>query len=262
MTKRNKLFSAALILLCATLAVTAFAQGDVDPSSTPVSGPVSSAQQAEEIALAHAGLTADQVARTQTQLERDDGVEIYDVEFYTDEAKYDYDVVVSDGHIRAWEYDVLRRGTGSTEVLVSQEQAWEIVRTDAAIPENAEIVIIQEKLEYDDGFRKYELDFTYETASYEYDVDANTGDILSIQYEEVNAPDTANGYVSEEQALAIALEHAGLTESDVSRTRVETEQERTGLEYEIEFISGRYEYEYTINAATGEILSFERDRED
>ena len=92
-------------------------------------------------------------------------------------------------------------------------------------------------------------------------MDANTGDILSIQYEAIPVPASTNG-VDEDRAFSIALEHAGLTEADVRAKRIETDRERHGIEYEIEFRADGYEYEYTIDAATGEILSFERDRDD
>ena len=263
MTKRNKLFLVFSLLLCAALSITAFAQGETAPTATPTIpyGPVANEQQAESIALAHAGLTAEQVTNIRSYRERDDGVNVYEVEFYTADAKYEYQILPEDGQVRSWEYDVLRRGSGNTEVLISDAQAWEIARENAGVPADAELTILQEKLEYDDGFRKYELDFTYENAKYEYDVDANTGDILSIQYEAIPVPASTNG-VDEDRAFSIALEHAGLTEADVRAKRIETDRERHGIEYEIEFRAGSYEYEYTIDAATGEILSFERDRDD
>ena len=263
MTKRNKLFLVFSLLLCAALSITAFAQGETAPTATPTIpyGPVDNEQQAESIAIAHAGLTAEQVTNIRSYRERDDGVNVYEVEFYTADAKYEYQILPEDGQVRSWEYEVLRRGSGNTEVLISDAQAWEIARNDAGVPADAEVTILQEKLEYDDGFRKYELDFTYENAKYEYDVDANTGDILSIQYEAIPVPSSTNG-VDEDRAFSIALEHAGLTEADVRAKRIETDRERHGIEYEIEFRAGGYEYEYTIDAATGEILSFARDRDD
>ena len=265
MTKRNKLFLVFSLLLCAALSVTALAQSETAPTATPAIpyGPVDNEQQAEAIAIAHAGLTAEQVTNIRSYLDRDDGVDVYEVEFYTADAKYEYQILPEDGQVRSWEYDVLRRGSGNTEVLVSDAQAWEIARNDAGVPADAEVTILQEKLEYDDGFRKYELDFSYENARYEYDVDANTGDILSIHYEAIPVPaSSSNDSVDENRAFSIALEHAGLTEADVTTKRIETDQERYGLVYEIEFRAGGYEYEYTIDAATGEILSFERDRDD
>ena len=159
MTKRNKLFLVFSLLLCAALSITAFAQGETAPTATPTIpyGPVDNEQQAESIAIAHAGLTAEQVTNIRSYRERDDGVNVYEVEFYTADAKYEYQILPEDGQVRSWEYEVLRRGSGNTEVLISDAQAWEIARNDAGVPADAEVTILQEKLEYDDGFRKYEL---------------------------------------------------------------------------------------------------------
>ena len=57
MTKRNKLFLVFSLLLCAALSITAFAQGETAPTATPTIpyGPVDNEQQAESIAIAHAG---------------------------------------------------------------------------------------------------------------------------------------------------------------------------------------------------------------
>ena len=157
MTKRNKLFLVFSLLLCAALSVTALAQSETAPTATPAIpyGPVDNEQQAEAIAIAHAGLTAEQVTNIRSYRERDDGVNVYEVEFYTADAKYEYQILPEDGQVRSWEYDVLRRGSGNTEVLISDAQAWEIARNDAGVPADAEVTILQEKLEYDDGFRKY-----------------------------------------------------------------------------------------------------------
>ncbi|MBR6160104.1 MAG: PepSY domain-containing protein [Lachnospiraceae bacterium] len=41
------------------------------------------------------------------------------------------------------------------------------------------------KLEYDDGFKKYEVEFLVGTMEYEYDIDANTGAVLGFEVENI-----------------------------------------------------------------------------
>lgn len=67
--------------------------------------------------------------------------------------------------------------------------------------------------------------------------------------------------ITEDQAKAIALEHAGLAQGDVTQLRIELERDDGRLEYEIEFTSGNREYDYEIDAETGRILSFESEVE-
>ena len=68
--------------------------------------------------------------------------------------------------------------------------------------------------------------------------------------------------ITAEEAQAIALAHAGFTADQVSRLRTQFEPEEPGdpAHYDVEFYQGDLEYDYEIHAATGEILSWERDR--
>lgn len=68
--------------------------------------------------------------------------------------------------------------------------------------------------------------------------------------------------IGEEQAKKTALEHAALKEADVTRLRVEYEIDDGVQQYDVEFHSGGYEYEYEINANTGAVISADKDPED
>ena len=65
--------------------------------------------------------------------------------------------------------------------------------------------------------------------------------------------------ITEAEAQAIALEHAGLAEADVSRLEVRKDFDDGRQEYDVEFHVDRLEYEYEIDAVTGKILSFDKD---
>lgn len=65
--------------------------------------------------------------------------------------------------------------------------------------------------------------------------------------------------ITEAQAQAIALDHAGLTEQEVSRLQVRADWDDGRQEFEVEFNAGYLEYEYEIDAASGRILSFDKD---
>lgn len=69
----------------------------------------------------------------------------------------------------------------------------------------------------------------------------------------------AQGTVAEAEAKAIALEHAGLVEKDVAFSKVEQGTENGVKVYEVEFVSGPVEYEYDIDVATGEVVSYDLD---
>ena len=64
--------------------------------------------------------------------------------------------------------------------------------------------------------------------------------------------------ITEAEAQAIALEHAGVTEQEVSRLQVRGDWDDGRQEYDVEFHVGYLEYEYEIDLLTGNILSFDK----
>lgn len=72
----------------------------------------------------------------------------------------------------------------------------------------------------------------------------------------------ASTTITADEAKTIALGHAGLKESEVSRFHAELDRERSGLVYEIDFDSATHEYEYEVNAETGEVVKSEKEYRD
>ena len=68
--------------------------------------------------------------------------------------------------------------------------------------------------------------------------------------------------ITADQAQAIALAHAGLTDATVRRIEIEPDRERGIKVFEVEFDHGGYEYAYDIHAETGEILWSEKEIDD
>lgn len=73
----------------------------------------------------------------------------------------------------------------------------------------------------------------------------------------INSSD--NNYIGVDRAKEIALNHAQLNESDVQFVKAKLENDDGGVEYEIEFYSGRTEYDYTIDAVSGNIIEYDVD---
>ena len=78
----------------------------------------------------------------------------------------------------------------------------------------------------------------------------------------LTARDTVQDRVRGLDGGAIALESAGLTEGETSRIRVRLDREKGRRVYEVELRSGRTEYEFEIDAATGAVLERDADYED
>lgn len=76
-------------------------------------------------------------------------------------------------------------------------------------------------------------------------------------------PSNTAGRITADEAKGIALKHAGLKENDVKIIKVDLDSDDDdGIEkYEIEFKHNNTEYEYDINAKTGEIISHDKDKD-
>ncbi len=67
--------------------------------------------------------------------------------------------------------------------------------------------------------------------------------------------------LTEADAKQIAFTHANVSEADVSYLKVKLERDKGRDEYDVEFVVGNKEYDYEIDAATGEILSYDYEAE-
>ncbi len=81
----------------------------VDPTTATASGthanPALTLEEAQNIALKHAGFAADQVTALHTEYEIEHGVPQYDVEFHHGAWEYDYEIHADTGEILSYSKD-------------------------------------------------------------------------------------------------------------------------------------------------------------
>ena len=135
--------------------------------------------QAREIALADAGLTAEEVTFLKTQLDRDDGRLVYDVEFYTaDYTEYDYEIDAADGTILSSDFDAEGyTAPADSATAITADQAKEIAL--AEVPGATVDDIYEFELDRDDGRLEYEGAIWYDGTEYEFTIDGYSGAIRS-----------------------------------------------------------------------------------
>lgn len=68
-----------------------------------------------------------------------------------------------------------------------------------------------------------------------------------------------NASITAQAAEQKALEHAGIDAADATFKRTELDLDDGIYKYEIEFYVGNIEYDYEIDANTGNIISFDKD---
>ncbi len=68
---------------------------------------------------------------------------------------------------------------------------------------------------------------------------------------------SSDGYIGSSAALEAALAHAGVSASDITKQEIELDSHKGTIVYEVEFETSSMEYEYLINATTGEVVEYE-----
>lgn len=140
--------------------------------------------KAQEIALAHAGIKAADATITKSKLDYDDGRQVYEIEWYANGAKYDYEVAVATGEIINSGYEAKTVvGTGNS-ATVSEATAKQTALTRVSGATEADIY--EWKLDYDDGRTEYEGKIIYDGSEYEFTIDATTGTITEWDAEVIH----------------------------------------------------------------------------
>ena len=131
---------------------------------------------------------------------------------------------------------------------------------------------LRNEFDYDDGIPEYDIEFHMEGQAYEYEIHAESGAILRSHIEREPIPaapapqpaatEPASAQLTKEEAIAIALKHAGLAKDQVSRLKAEFDYDDGVPEYDVDFHCDGMEYDYEIHGESGKILSWDKDRDD
>ncbi len=269
---------AAVVVLLAAGSLVLVISASSNTTSPAASDPIGE-DEAYRIALAHANVTETAVTQKRAVFDRETGRDEWDVEFWVGSVEYDCEIDAVTGEVLHFESDAPVQPTGSTAptgttsgentpsgTTVTEAEAKTTVLTHAGVAE-ADVTNYRCEIDYDDGRKEYEIEFCVGTTEYDYTVDAETGKILSHETEEhtdpscgivdgTTPPDTS---VTEAEAKAVVLRHSGVAEADISNYRCKIDTDDGRKEYKIEFYVGTTEYDYTIDASNGAILSYERD---
>lgn len=135
--------------------------------------------EARKTALSDAGVTEEQITGIRVKKDHDDGRQVYDVEFYSDNKEYDYEIDASTGEILSSDFEIEndfnKDSASDLNPAVSQEEASAaaLAKVQGASEKDLRI-----KLDDDDGKMIYEGDIYYNGTEYEFEIDASTGDFL------------------------------------------------------------------------------------
>ncbi|MCR5808289.1 MAG: PepSY domain-containing protein [Clostridiales bacterium] len=249
------------------------------PTTTPkpTAAPVSyiGKKSAKQIAFAHAGVSEADAYDVEAELDRENGKAHYDVEFKANGREYEYEIDAVTGEVLDFESEPAatpKPAATSTpkptekpnsSSYIGRAAALEIALSDVGVSVDA-VTMIEIEFKRENGKPVYEVEFTCGSTEYEYVIHAETGDIISRSSESNGGGSEPGGIslIGEVRAWEIALDRAGLTMSQISGKEIELDHDNGVYCYEIEFKSGRYEYEIKINAVTGAVMRFDREIDD
>ena len=148
-------------------------------------------EAAKNAALADAGVAAGEARFTHVRMDYEDGVPVYELEFYTSTHEYEYEIHAKTGAVYSRKSEAFHstgghhggQGAGAAPAI-SLEQAKNAAlgHADCAA---GDVVFTKAVLDYDDGRAVYEIEFYWGGMEYEYKIDAATGAVLE---HEVDTP--------------------------------------------------------------------------
>lgn len=153
-------------------------------------------EKAKSIALKDAGVSGATFVKA--KLETEDGVKVYDVEFYKSNVEYDYEIDAITGKILEKDLDIenfsipkkkattnkqTTKATTKSKVKTSTkkaakdigvEKAKSIALKDAGV---SNVKFTKAKVDYENGIKVYDIEFRKGNKEYDYEIEAATGKI-------------------------------------------------------------------------------------
>ena len=262
-------------------------------------------KKAKEIALSDAKLADNKVTFTTAELDMEDSISVYDIEFYAENTQYEYEINANTGAIISKDKEIQNKQkpadstakqptksaskedttntkqnkvdsknnatkpvTNKQQKTASQitlEAAKAKALADAGVTASS-VTYTQAELDYDDGIAVYDIEFYTSTKEYEYEINADSGKVHDKSVESLQnntgKKENSRTYIGIDKAKAIATSDAGFSISDVTFSKAKMDTDDGHTIYEIEFYKGGTEYEYEMDASTGNILEYDTEEAD
>lgn len=155
-------------------------------------------------------------------------------------------------------------GSASQSAYIGLEAAKEAALKHAGVSAS-DATFVEAEYDYDDGRMVYEVEFHVKGTEYDYEIDAQTGEVVKYKTEQ-NGTNTGSSsantssFIGESAAKAAALSHAGVSESSTKYCNAWLEYDDGRPEcYEVEFMAGNTRYEYKIALTSATVLESERE---
>ena len=126
----------------------------------------------------------------------------------------------------------------------------------------SQVTVVKQKLDWEDGCQIYKIEFyASDKQTYEYEIDACTGAIVSFDYDAKykkasSSIASQNGYIGKDEVQSIALAKVpGAANKHITKLKLKLDD--GSYVYEVEIVYDNIEYDFEIDAYSGTILSWE-----
>lgn len=182
------------------------------------------------------------------------------------------------------------KGEASDKAYIGKEKA-KAIALQATKFDEKDILDCEIEFDIENGVMVYEVEFNAKGVEYSFDINAKTGKIIGKEEEkdddfiftgdysvpennkdnENDAPSatsssadtpsntTPNKEISTDKAKGIAFSHAGVKEQNAKRVQVKKDLDDGELIYDVEFYADGFEYDYEINAKTGNVIDYDKE---
>lgn len=240
-------------------------------------------EKAKAAAFTHGKVTENQVTNLEIDFDHDDNKAVYEIEFETNDAEYEYVIDAITGAVIKSEKEA-KKSTGSNKQAsskattskdyIGKAQALTLALDHAGVGKSS-VIEYEVELDKDDDKVVYEIEFKTKDAEYEYEINAYSGKVLKFESETRDVKKTSKNdvtpipsqspvsYISRAKVKEIVFQHAGVDAGKVKELEIELDDDDYDKAiYEVEFKVGTTEYDYQVDASTGNILKSKVDIED
>lgn len=191
-TTKPKNRTLIIVIVALALAAAGFTIGMMAKSTMASSDKEIGIEKAKEIALSSVGVTAEKATFTKATMDVDDHQ--YEIDFYTNDYEYDFEIDAATGDILEKEIEkhVVPEANTTQDVpsaepdTIQQSSDSSVIGVEAAKKIALQYLGLstakfhEVKLDSDDGTRIYEIELTSNHAHYDFEINAYTGEILEF----------------------------------------------------------------------------------
>jgi len=207
-------------------------------------------EAAKQIALADAKVALKDVTFIKAELDNEDGRAVYEIEFYSGNVEYDYDIDALSGEIISNDFDIEDYSIPAQSAVAPQQTAAAPAQPQTAAPTQSAAPTPAPT----------QPQTTAPTPAPTQPQTAAPTPAPTAAPTPAPTQPAAPSTISADRAKQIALSHAGVGGANFTKVELDTDD---GVQvYEIEFKVGNVEYDYEINAISGAIISSKSEVDD